>query len=145
MTRTLGSYIAAVIVAYCFGALFISQGNIAAVTGLGFDVTMSQRLGAIVHDVSGMTDIYLPLVAVSLLLGLPVAFAVVRKNPHLRMIGYVLAGFVALLAMHVIMKAVLGLSGIAPTRTILGLLAQGVAGGIGGYLFCRLSGQSSAG
>jgi len=144
MTRTLGSYIAAVIVAYCFGALFISQGNIAAVTGLGFDVTMSQRLGAIVHDVSGMTDIYLPLVAVSLLLGLPVAFAVVRKNPHLRMIGYVSAGFVALLAMHVIMKAVLGLSGIAPTRTILGLLAQGVAGGIGGYLFCRLSGQSKA-
>ena len=144
MTRTLGSYTAAVIVAYCFGALFISQGNIAAVTGLGFDVTMSQRLGAIVHDVSGMTDIYLPLVAVSLLLGLPVAFAVVRKNPHLRMIGYVSAGFVALLAMHVIMKAVLGLSGIAPTRTLWGLLAQGVAGGIGGYLFCRLSGQSKA-
>lgn len=144
MTRTLGSYIAAVIVAYCFGALFISQGNIAAVTGLGFDVTMSQRLGAIVHDVSGMTDIYLPLVAISLLLGLPVAFAVVRKNPHLRMIGYVSAGFVALLAMHVIMKAVLGLSGIAPTRTLWGLLAQGVAGGIGGYLFCRLSGQSKA-
>ena len=145
MTRTLGSYIAAVIVAYCFGALFISQGNIAAVTGLGFDVTVSQRLGAIVHDVTGMTDIYLPLVAVSLLLGLPLAFAVVRKNPHLRMLGYVSAGFVALLAMHVIMKAVLGLSGIAPTRTVLGLLAQGVAGGIGGYLFCRLSGQSSAG
>lgn len=144
MTRTLGSYIAAVIVAYCFGALFISQGNIAAVTGLGFDVTMSQRLAAIVHDISGMTDIYLPLVAVSLLLGLPVAFAVVRKNPHLRMIGYVSAGFVALLAMHVIMKAVLGLSGIAPTRTLWGLLAQGVAGGIGGYLFCRLSGQSKA-
>ena len=144
MTRTLGSYIAAVIVAYCFGALFISQGNIAAVTGLGFDVTMSQRLGAIVHDISGMTDIYLPLVAVSLLLGLPVAFAVVRKNPHLRMIGYVSAGFVALLAMHVIMKAVLGLSGIAPTRTLWGLLAQGVAGGMGAYLFCRLSGQSKA-
>ena len=144
MTRTLGSYIAALIVAYCFGALFISQGNVAAVTGLGFDVTMSQRLGAIFHDVSGMTDIYLPLVAVSLLLGLPVAFAVVQKNPHLRMIGYVSAGFVALLAMHVIMKAVLGLSGIAPTRTLWGLLAQGVAGGIGGYLFCRLSGQSKA-
>lgn len=145
MTRTLGSYIAAVIVAYCFGALFISQGNIAAVTGLGFDVTMSQRLGAIVHDITGMTDIYLPLVAVSLLLGLPVAFSVVRKNPHLRMLGYVSAGFVALLAMHVIMKAVLGLSGIAPTRTLWGLLAQGVAGGIGGYLFCRLSAQPSAG
>ena len=145
MARTLGSYIVAVIIAYCFGALFVSQGNIAEVTALGFDVSLSQRLQAIAHDITGMTDIYLPLVAISLLLGLPVAFAIVRKNPQLRMLGYVLAGFVALLAMHIIMKAVLGLSGIAPTRTLWGLLAQGVAGGIGGYLFCRLSARQNAG
>ena len=37
--------------------------------------------------------------------------------------------------MHVIMKMVLGLTGIAPTRTMLGLLAQGVAGAFGVYLF----------
>lgn len=145
MTRTVGSYLAAVVIAYCFGALFISQGNIAAVTALGFDVTMSQRLGAIVHDIAGMTDIYLPLVAISLLLGLPVAFAVVRKRPRLRMLGYVSAGFVAMLAIHIIMKAVLGLSGIAPTRSLWGLLAQGVAGGIGGYLFYRLSAKPNTG
>ena len=145
MARTLGSYIVAVIIAYCFGALFVSQGNIAEVTALGFDVSLSQRLQAIAHDITGMTDIYLPLVAISLLLGLPVAFAIVRKNPQLRMLGYVLAGFVALLAMHIIMKAVLGLSGIAPTRTLWGLLAQGVAGGIGGYLFCRLSARPNTG
>ena len=139
MAKTLGSYVAAVLIAYIFGALFISQGNIAAVTSLGFDVSMAQRLDAMAHDITNMTDIYLPLLAISLLLGLPVAFAIVRKNPHLRTLGYVLAGFVALLAMHVIMKAVLGLSGIAPTRSLWGLLAQGIAGGIGGYLFCRLS------
>ena len=139
MAKTLGSYVAAVLIAYIFGALFISQGNIAAVTSLGFDVSMAQRLDAMAHDITNMTDIYLPLVAISLLLGLPVAFAIVRKNPHLRTLGYVLAGFMALLAMHVIMKAVLGLSGIAPTRSLWGLLAQGIAGGIGGYLFCRLS------
>ena len=139
MAKTLGSYVAAVLIAYIFGALFISQGNIAAVTSLGFDVSMAQRLDAMAHDITNMTDIYLPLVAISLLLGLPVAFAIVRKNPHLRTLGYVLAGFAALLAMHVIMKAVLGLSGIAPTRSLWGLLAQGIAGGIGGYLFCRLS------
>ena len=139
MAKTLGSYVAAVLIAYIFGALFISQGNIAAVTSLGFDVSMAQRSDAMAHDITNMTDIYLPLVAISLLLGLPVAFAIVRKNPHLRTLGYVLAGFVALLAMHVIMKAVLGLSGIAPTRSLWGLLAQGIAGGIGGYLFCRLS------
>jgi len=47
-------------------------------------------------------------------------------------------------AMPVIMKLVLGLSGIAPTRTIVGLLAQGLAGGAGGYLFCRLSAPAEA-
>ena len=130
-----GLYVADLI---AYGALFISQGNIAAVPASA-DVSMAQRLDAMAHDITNMTDIYLPLVAISLLLGLPVAFAIVRKNPHLRTLGYVLAGFVALLAMHVIMKAVLGLSGIAPTRSLWGLLAQGIAGGIGGYLFCRLS------
>jgi len=139
MAKTLGSFVVAVLGAYVVGALFVSQGNIAAVTALGFDVSLAQRLDAAIHDVTHMTEIYLPLVAVSLLLGLPVAYAVIRKQPHLRTLGYVLAGFVALLAMQVIMKAVLGLSGIAPTRTLWGLLAQGIAGGIGGYLFCRLS------
>ena len=71
----------------------------------------------------------------------------IRKKPHLRALGYVLAGFVAMIAMiamPVIMKLVLGLSGIAPTRTIVGLLAQGLAGGAGGYLFCRLSAPAEA-
>jgi heme A synthase len=114
------------------------------VIALGFEVSSGQRIDAALHDILHMTDIYLPLVTVSLLLGLPVAFAVIRKKPHLRTLGYVLAGFVALIAMPVIMKLVLGLSGIAPTRTIVGLLAQGLAGGAGGYLFCRLSAPAEA-
>jgi hypothetical protein len=59
--------------------------------------------------------------------------------PHLRMIGYVLAGAVGLFALHLIMKMVLGISGIAPTRTVIGLIAQALAGGVGGYLFHLLS------
>ena len=73
------------------------------------------------------------------LLGFPVAYAIVRKRPHLRLIGFTMAGFVALIAIHVIIKAVVGISGVAPTRTLLGLLCQGIAGGVGGYLFYRLS------
>ena len=124
---------------YLLGAIFVSQGNIAAVLALGFDVSFAQRLDAAVHDMLNMTDIYLPLVAISLVLGLPVAYAIVRKRPHLSLIGYTLAGFVALLAIHLIIKAVVGLSGVAPTRTLMGLLSQGIAGGVGGYLFYRLT------
>ena len=144
MIKTTYSFVGAVLAAYILGAIFVSQGNIASVIALGFEVSGGQRIDAALHDILHMTDIYLPLVTVSLLLGLPVAFAVIRKKPHLRTLGYVLAGFVALSAMPVIMKLVLGLSGIAPTRTIVGLLAQGLAGGAGGYLFCRLSAPAEA-
>ena len=145
MIKTIYSFAGAVLATYVLGAIFVSQGNIASVVALGFEVSGGQRLDAALHDIVNMTDIYLPLVSVSLLLGLPVAFAVIRKKPHLRMLGYVLAGFVAMIAMPVIMKMVLGLSGVAPTRTHVGLLAQGLAGGVGGYLFCRLSTPSAAG
>lgn len=139
MVKKIGSFLLAVITAYLLGAIFVSQGNIAAVIALGFDISFAQRLDAAVHDTLNMTDIYLPLVAISLMLGLAVAHAIVRKRPHLSLIGYTLAGFVALIALHLIIKAIVGLSGVAPTRELMGLLLQGIAGGVGGYLFYRLT------
>ena len=59
--------------------------------------------------------------------------------------GYMLAGFVGLIAIHLIMKAVVGMTGVAATRTLAGLLAQGIAGALGGYLFHRLTEKSSQG
>jgi Na+-transporting NADH:ubiquinone oxidoreductase subunit NqrE len=142
MGRIAGSYLAAVISTYLVGVIFVSQGNIANVVAMGFQVTITQRLDAVVHDLTHMTGIYLPVIAVSMLISLPVAAMIIRYAPHLRSIGYILAGITALLAIHMIIKMVFGISGIAPTRTLIGLLAQGVAGGVGGYLFHRLSGQN---
>jgi hypothetical protein len=86
-----------------------------------------------------MTAIYLPLVTISSAIAFPVAAGIFKRAPHLRLIGYVAAGFVALIALHLIMKMVVGLTGVAATRTLLGLLAQGVAGALGGYIFHRLT------
>ena len=133
--RTVVSFFAAVIGAYILGAIFISQGNIANIIALGFEITMAHRLDAALHDVTHMTDIYLPLIAVSFLIAMPVATLIIKYVPNLRLIGYVLAGAAGLVAIHVILKMVLGLSGIAPTRTVVGLVAQAIAGGVGGYLF----------
>ena len=139
MIKTIGSFVSTVLFVYVLGAVIVSQGNIASVVAMGFEIGPALRLDAAVHDVLNMWGIYLPLVALSLLLGLPVASAIAIKKPQLRLLGYVLAGFVALMAMPIIMKAVLGISGIAATRTLGGLLAQGFAGGAGGYLFYRLT------
>jgi hypothetical protein len=106
---------------------------------LGFDISLAQRLDAIAHDLTHMTMLYLPVVAIAMLIALPVAGLIIRSFPHLRLTGYVLAGVVGLLAMHIIAKAVLDVSAIAATRATIGLVAQGVAGGLGGLLFHLVS------
>jgi hypothetical protein len=128
-------YAAAVALTYLLGTFFISQGNLAAVVGMGFEIGFSDRIDAIIHDATHMYDIYLPLVAIALLIAFSVAALAVRFLPHLRLVGYCLAGFVGLIALHVILKAVLGLTGIAPTRELIGLVLQGVAGTAGGLIF----------
>ena len=133
--RIISSYLLAVLVTYILGAAFVSQGNIAAVTSMGFEISMEQRFEAMMHDITSMYDIYLILIAIALLIALPVAEFIIHRFPELRMVGYLSAGFVAMVAIHVILKAVLGLSGIAPTRELFGLLAQGIAGALGGFVF----------
>lgn len=139
IVRNVGSFLAAVIAAYVLGAIFISQGNIASIVAMGFDISVAQRFDAALHDVAHMTNIYLPVIAVSYLIAMPVATFIIKYAPHQRMILYVLAGAVGLVAIHIIMKLLLGISGIAPTRTFVGLLAQAIAGGVGGYLFHLIS------
>jgi hypothetical protein len=135
IVRNVGSFLAAVIAAYVLGAIFVSQGNIASIVAMDFDVSVAQRFDAALHDVMNMTAIYLPVIAVSYLISMPVAAFIIKYVPHRRMILYVLAGAAGLVAIHLILKLLLGVSGIASTRTIVGLLAQGIAGGVGGYLF----------
>jgi len=139
MTRTIGAFFVAVIGTYVLGIFFISQGNLANIAELGLTIEMADRFNAVIHDLTHMTTIYLPLVTVSSIIAFSVAAGIIRLTPGLRLVGYVSAGFVALIAMHVIIKMVVGLTGVAPTRTMAGLLAQGVAGAFGGYLFHTLT------
>ena len=139
LIRNICSFLAAVIAAYVLGAIFVSQGNIAAIVAMDFDVSVAQRFGAVLHDVTNMTGIYLPVIAVSYLISMPVATFIVKYAPQLRMLLYVLAGATGLVAIHLILKLVLGITGIAPTRTLVGLIAQAIAGGVGGYLFHVIS------
>ncbi|MDA0978744.1 MAG: hypothetical protein O3B72_09315 [Proteobacteria bacterium] len=136
MIRIIGSFLAAIVCTYVLGAIFVSQGNIAGVINLGFEVTTAQRFEAAVHDVTHMFTVYLPVVAVAFIIALPVAALIIRYLlPDLRLVGYVLAGIAAMIALHVIFKMVFGVSGIVPTRTMVGLLAQG----FGGVVFHFLS------
>ncbi len=141
--KVIGAYFAAVLVTFLFASTFATQFIMGNLQDMGMTVTFSDRFSATLHDIGGLSGIYLPLIAVSFIISLPLAAGIIRFVPNLRLIGYVLAGAAGLVAIHLIMKAVLGLTGIAATRTVMGLLSQGLAGAIGGYLFYWLSGMLS--
>jgi hypothetical protein len=139
--KVVGAYFIAVLVTFVFGSVFATQFILGNLQDMGMDVTLAVRFSTTLHDLAGLSAIYLPIIAVSFIISLPVAAGVIKFVPNLRLVGYVLAGAVGLVALHLVMKAVLGMTGIAATRTVLGLLSQGLAGALGGYLFYRVTGM----
>ena len=139
--KVVGAYFIAVLVTFLFGSIFATQFILGNLQDMGMDVTFAVRFSTTLHDLAGLSAIYLPIIAISFIISLPVAAGIIRFVPNLRLVGYVLAGAVGMVAIHLVMKAVLGMTGIAATRTVLGLLSQGMAGAFGGYLFYRLTGM----
>ncbi|MFT6288668.1 MAG: hypothetical protein ACJA09_003432 [Alcanivorax sp.] len=139
MVRVLKAFFPAVVLAYVLASILFTQTILCAVQRMGLEVSAGIRLATTVEDLIGMSSSYLLLILVAFILGLPVAAGLTRLLPTHRALLFTLAGFVAIVAIHMVMKAVLGISGIAATRTLTGLLAQGVAGAVGGYCYHLLS------
>ena len=139
MVRALKAFFPAVLLAYLLASVLATQSNLGNLQMLGMDVGLADRAGATFHDIIGMASSFLLLILVAIVLGLPVAAGLTRLAPSQRAFFYALAGFTAIVALHLIMKAVLGISGIAATRTTAGLIGQGAAGAIGGLCFHWLS------
>jgi hypothetical protein len=135
MMKVVMAYSGAVLAAFVTASVLATQIILGNVAAMGMDVTLGVRLHATLHDIVGLSLTYLPLIAIAFLLALLVVGGLVRLLPGQRALLFALAGGAALVSLHVIMKAVLGISGIAATRSLAGLLSQGLAGAAGGYAF----------
>ncbi len=140
--RVVLGFIAAVAVTYVVAALAYSQLNLANLVELGMPVTGEVRWQAALHDLGGMALLYLPIIAVALLLGFLVAALILRWVPQLRTLGYVSAGFAGIFMVDFLLGAVLtgGTHPLAVTRTTIGLLSQCLAGALGGYVYVLVTG-----
>jgi len=139
MLRVLKAFFPTVLATYALASLLVTQFNLASLKGMGVAIALPDRLAASLHDLMGLSSSYLILILVAFTLALPLAAGLVHMLPRFRLLLYVVAGAVAIVAIHVIFKLALGVNGIAAVRSTAGLLAQGVAGALGGYLYHRLS------
>lgn len=139
MLRVIKAFFPAVLLTYLLASSLVTQSVLASVASFGLPVDAAIWLQSVLRDFVGMSTSYLPLILVAFLLGLPVAAALARALPARRALLFSLAGFAAIIALHLIMHALLGVYGIAAARTLPGLLGQGLAGAAGGFCYHRLS------
>ena len=144
MLKKIYGYAVGLAGAYVLAVILVSQFNIARVTELGYSVSVAQRMETAGHDLVSMLGLYFPLVAIALTIAfLFTGLLLTRFVPRFPGI-YALAGFVGLVLLHVTLNSVLGLVGVAPTRTLWGLGAQGLAGAFGGWLFHKFAFPSTS-
>lgn len=139
MKSKIVGFVIAVFVAYFVAVLFVSFGNLSALSGMSVPLTVSDRLYVVRSDLVGMISSLLVLIAIALFIAWLFTGLVLARFMSPNAMIYALAGFVAMISIHLIMYAVFGMSAFASTREYSGLFAQGLAGAVAGLLYYHLA------
>lgn len=134
----LGAFAAAVLIAYLLASTFATLSVTLRLVGLDVPLSLLDVLYMIGHDWLGLSGSLLPLLALGFVIALPVAAALARWRPGWRTPLYAVAGAVALVTVHLSLKAAFGITPVAVARSTPGLASQALAGAAGGWLFVRL-------
>jgi hypothetical protein len=148
-TRTLVAFVVAASVAYLCATLFYTTNNLMRLGAVGAEISMAEALRTFLFDVRGMAPSFVWTQYGSLIfIGFAIAFVVAALLRHLslrlektRAIApylYPLAGATALAVILATSYPKYEVFMFPGARGVLGVLAQCVAGAIGGYLFERV-------
>jgi hypothetical protein len=139
MLKILKAYFPAVLVTYVVAVVFGTLTVLYSLADLGLPVTSHVVFNALWHDLIGMIGSYLPLLGLSLGVCWLTVFAGGRWTQANQGVFLVLAGFSAVILVHLLIESVVGVVAMAPARTVVGLLLQGLAGALGGVVLRLLS------
>lgn len=122
-----------ILLAYTAGSVLGTQWVLSNVASMGLDVTLAMRLSSSLSDLSGLLGTLLPLMVIALLPGWLILDWIGRRpTKTVAPAWYVLTGVAGIAILHPALNWVFGVDVFAPARTMLGLLGQAVAGGLGG-------------
>lgn len=142
--RIVLAFLAAVVGCYFVATTAASGHVLSQLSDMGVELSASQQIGHITHDWFGFTGIFLPVIVIGLLVAFVVARALLKLDAlaNLTTFAYVAAGAVALLSIHILLNLQFDMHPIAASRSVVGLLLQALAGGVGGWLFAKVGGAS---
>ncbi len=134
--KTIIAFVAAVAVAYGLASVFYTARTLAEQSAVGIRYTPAQQIETYMANFAGLW-IYGAMVAIALLVGFIVAFAVKRVLPALAPVAYPVAGGAAIFVLLMLVETQLGGGAgiIGGARTPLGVALQCLAGLTGGVVF----------
>ncbi len=122
------------------GSAISTQRVIGSLTEIGASVSLSQRLSMTLYDLIHFGTLYGAFICLAFIAAFLAGGLVFRIAKFGRPIVYIVAGAAAMLVMLILMQKVFfGVPIVAGARDDLGLGLQMLAGGVGGYVFHRLS------
>ncbi len=134
------SWLAAVITTTVLGVILQTQNIITRLEGVGADISVGERLSMTAYDVMRLGSLYGIFIALALIIAFLAGGLVFRFAKFGRPIIYVVAGAIAMLVMLFSMREVFfGVPLIGGARSGFGIAMQMLAGGVGGYVFARVS------
>jgi len=147
MTRTaiFFRFLLTVVLTAILATAMSTQFVLSGLISVGASVPLADRIDMTLFDIVGMGPLY----AVFILIGLGIAFFVAswaaRATSFNRMLVFTVAGMITMLVMLVAMEQVFfGVPLIPGARSVSGLIAQVLVGGLAGYLYARLTGISQS-
>lgn len=137
--RWVGAFVVCVLIAEILAATASTQFVLHGLAELGVPVPIDERLTTTLHDIVGMLPLYGLVIGVAFLIGLPVAALICRALPGWRQPLYTAAGGTGIVTAILVLRASFGIMPIAGARSFAGLVLQGVAGAVAGWLFARFT------
>ncbi|MCA1798976.1 MAG: hypothetical protein LC632_05815 [Xanthomonadaceae bacterium] len=138
--RVLLSFVGAVLVATALGSIVQTQFNLAAISGLGVDISLGTRLATTLHDLGMFTPVFGTIVFATLLVALPLAALLARLMPALTGILFFAAGAVGIWVSFQLIDALLPMpTFIGATRSTVGTLTMMLAVGFATWVFARIA------
>lgn len=143
LSKKFGIYLASVLAAYILAVVGASWHVANRLASMGVPLDAGERLAMTARDLAGMAGMFVPIIAFGFLVAFLVTALLCRWPRALRpkacLALYALAGFAALVCVHVTLHLAFGLTPVAVARTLPGLLGQGLAGAVGGLVYRYLN------
>lgn len=149
--RRIIAFGAAVVLATVVACIIGTQFVLAALSGVGVDIPIADRLATTWHDLVYFGFVpspafgfsYAVVIAIGLFIAFLVAAALSYFMPRFRIVIYTVAGGAAILTFLGSSYFVFGASMFAFAQTPMGLFTQAAAGAVGGWVFATYSKQET--